>query len=107
MHAIDWALALPSCGATVDAGKNWKRRSSCTARQREDLGYLAGEREIDLVVNRDRPEQLINVAYSVTAPRTWVREITALEQGAARFRARRGCSSRMNTRPESRRPASR
>jgi len=54
-------------------------------RQREDLGYLAGEREVDLVVNRDRPEQLINVAYSVTAPRTWAREIAALEQGAARF----------------------
>jgi hypothetical protein len=51
----------------------------------EDLGYLAGEREVDVVVNRDRPEQLINVAYSVTAPRTWAREIAALEQGAARF----------------------
>jgi len=87
MHAIDWALALPFVAEpTVDAGKkletaiflHWRR-------QREDLGYLAGEREIDLVVNRDRPEQLINVAYSVTAPRTWAREITALEQGAARF----------------------
>jgi predicted AAA+ superfamily ATPase len=71
---------------TVDVGKkletaiflHWRR-------QREDLGYLAGEREVDLVVNRDRPEQLINVAYSVTAPRTWAREIAALEQGAARF----------------------
>jgi len=41
-------------------------------------------------VNRDHPEQLINVAHSVTAPRTWAREIAALEQGAARFpRAKR------------------
>jgi len=87
MHTIDWALALPFVAEpTVDVGKkletaiflHWRR-------QREDLGYLAGEREVDLVVNRDRPEQLINVAYSVTAPRTWAREIAALEQGAARF----------------------
>jgi hypothetical protein len=87
MHTIDWALALPFVAEpTVDVGKkletaiflHWRR-------QREDLGYLAGEREVDLVVNRDRPEQLINVAYSVTAPRTWAREIAALEQGATRF----------------------
>jgi len=87
MHTIDWSLALPFVAEpTVDAGKkletaiflHWRRR-------REDLGYLAGEREVDLVVNRDRPEQLINVAYSVTARRTWAREIAALEQGAARF----------------------
>jgi hypothetical protein len=87
MHTIDWALALPFVAEpTVDVGKkletaiflHWRR-------QREDLGYLAGEPEVDLVVNRDRPEQLINVTYSVTAPRTWAREIAALEQGAARF----------------------
>ena len=87
MHTIDWALALPFVAEpTIDVGKkletaiflHWRR-------QREDLGYLAGEREVDLVVNRDRPEQLINVAYSVTASRTWAREIAALEQGAARF----------------------
>jgi len=87
MHTIDWALAVPFVAApTVDVGKklesavflHWRR-------QREDLGYLAGEREVDVVVNRDQPEQLINVAYSVTAPRTWAREIAALEQGAARF----------------------
>jgi uncharacterized protein len=87
MHTIDWALARPFVAEPkVDAGKkletavflHWRR-------QREDLGYLAGEREVDLVVNRDRPEQLINVAYSVTAPGTWAREIAALDQGAMRF----------------------
>ena len=87
MHTIDWALAHPFVAEpTVDVGKkletavflHWRRR-------REDLGYLAGEREVDLVVNRDRPERLINVAYSVTAPQTWAREIAALEQGAVRF----------------------
>ena len=57
---------------------HWRRR-------REDLGYLAGDREIDLVVNRERPEQLINVAYSVSQPQTWAREIAALEEAGARF----------------------
>ncbi|MGD0090695.1 MAG: hypothetical protein ABSE73_12315 [Planctomycetota bacterium] len=49
------------------------------------MGYLAGEREVDLVVNRDLPEQLINVAYSVSQPQTWDRESAALEEAGARF----------------------
>jgi predicted AAA+ superfamily ATPase len=73
LHAIDWALAYPFVAEpTVDAGRklesavflHWRRRS-------EDLGYLAGEREVDLVVNRSRPEHLVNVAYSVSAAATW------------------------------------
>lgn len=92
LHTIDWALANPFVAEPkVDVGKkleaavflHWRR-------QREDLGYLAGGGEVDLVVNRERPEQLINVAYSVTARPTWAREIAALEHGAARFpRAKR------------------
>lgn len=92
LHAIDWALAYPFVAEpSIDVGKkletavflHWRR-------QREDLGYLAGDREVDLVVNRDRPEHLINVAYSVSASQTWMREITALEEAAARFpRAKR------------------
>jgi predicted AAA+ superfamily ATPase len=73
LHAIDWALAYPFVAEpTVDSGRklesavflHWRRRS-------EDLGYLAGEREVDLVVNRSRPEHLVNVAYSVSAAATW------------------------------------
>lgn len=71
---------------TVDVGKKLETAVFLHWRRREDLGYLAGEREVDLVVNRERPEQLISVSYSVTAPQTWAREIAALEQGAARFR---------------------
>jgi predicted AAA+ superfamily ATPase len=92
MHTIDWALAQPFVAEpTVDLGRRletavfleWRRR-------REDLGYLAGDREVDLVVNRERPEQLINVAYSVAAQETWSREIAALEHGRTRFpRAKR------------------
>lgn len=92
LHAIDWALAYPFVAEPrIDVGRkletavflHWRRH-------REDLGYLAGEREVDLVVNRDRPEHLINVAYSVSASETWAREIAALEEAGARFpRAKR------------------
>ena len=54
LHAIDWALAYSFVAEpSIDVGKkletavllHWRR-------QREDLGYLAGDREADLVVNR-------------------------------------------------------
>ena len=87
LHAVDWALAEPFVALPqLDVGKkletaiflHWRRR-------REDLGYLAGDGEVDLVVNRDRPEQLINVAWSVSRAETWQRETAALEAAAARF----------------------
>lgn len=87
VHAIDWALAYPFVTEpTIDVGKkletavflHWRR-------EREDLAYFAGGQEVDLVVNRDRPEHLINVAYSVSAPPTWAREIAALGEAGARF----------------------
>ncbi|MBI2921603.1 MAG: ATP-binding protein [Planctomycetes bacterium] len=87
LHAIDWALAYPFVAEPgIDVGKkletavflHWRRR-------REDLAYLAGDHEIDLVVNRDRPAQLVNVAWSVTRTETWDREIAALQWARARF----------------------
>jgi predicted AAA+ superfamily ATPase len=54
-------------------------------RQREDLGYLGGEREIDLVVNPERPELLVNVALSVGRSDTYEREIAGLEWAAVRM----------------------
>ncbi len=86
LHIVDWALGYPFAPETrIDAGRrlenavflHWRRR-------REDLGYLGGEREVDLVVGADRPEALINVALSVTAQATWEREIAALAWAAAR-----------------------
>lgn len=62
MRTIDWAPAQPFVAEpTVDLGRKletavfpeWRRR-------RADLGYLAGDREVDLVVNRERPEQLMS-----------------------------------------------
>lgn len=87
LHAIDWALAYPFVAEpAVDIGKkletavflHWRR-------QREDLAYLGGMHEIDLVVNPSRPEQVINVAYSVSRAETWSREIAALESGGLKF----------------------
>jgi predicted AAA+ superfamily ATPase len=86
LHAIDWALGYPFVPEqTIDAGRklesavflHWRRR-------REDLGYLAGDGEVDLVVDVDRPRLLINVALSITQPSAWEREISALVAGAAR-----------------------
>ncbi len=86
LHAIDWALGYPFLPETrIDTGKkletavflHWRR-------QREDLGYLGGEREIDLVVGTDRPEALINVALSLTAQATWEREIGTLTRAGTR-----------------------
>ncbi len=87
LHAIDWALAYPFVAEpSIDVGKKLETAVFLRwRRQREDLGYLAGDREVDLVVNREHPEQLINVAYSVSQSQAWEREIAALEDAGARF----------------------
>jgi hypothetical protein len=86
LHAVDWALGYPFAPEEmIDAGGkletavflHWRRR-------REDLAYLGGEREVDLVVNADQPQALINVTLSTAQTSTWDREIAALEWGAAR-----------------------
>jgi uncharacterized protein len=80
LHPVDWALGYPLVPEQlIDAGRkletavflHWRR-------QREDLAYLSADREIDLVVNVERPEVLINVALSVAQPEAWEREIAAL-----------------------------
>ena len=81
LHPVDWALGYPLVAEqTIDVGRkletavflHWRR---C----REDLSYLGGAHEVDLVVNSERPELLINVALSVADSRTWTREIAGLE----------------------------
>lgn len=87
LHTIDWSLAYPFVAEpSVDVGRKLKTAVFLRwRREREDLAYVGGEREIDLVVNRDRPEQLINVCWSVARAETWEREIGALEWAAARY----------------------
>jgi uncharacterized protein len=92
LHGVDWALGYPLVPQPfIDIGHkletaiylHWRR-------QREDLGYLGGEREIDLVVNPDQPELLVNVAAHVNRPEVYEREIGGLQWAAGRMpRARR------------------
>lgn len=92
LHGVDWALGYPLVPEPlIDAGRklenavylHWRR-------QREDLAYLGGEREVDLVVNPERPELLINVALHVDDAETYERETAALEWAGARVpRAKR------------------
>jgi predicted AAA+ superfamily ATPase len=92
LHGVDWALGYPLVPEPfINAGHkletaiylHWRR-------QREDLGYLGGEREIDLVVNSEQPELLVNVAVHIDSPRVYEREIGGLEWAARRMpRAKR------------------
>ena len=61
---------------------SWKRPSG--RRQREDLAYLGGDHEIDLVVNPEQCESVINVALSVDKIETWQRETSALQWAGQR-----------------------
>lgn len=87
LHPVDWALAYPMVvEPTLDVGRkletavflHWRRT-------REDLAYLGGDHEVDLVVNPDAPEHLINVAFSTSSPEAWAREIRALERATPVF----------------------
>jgi predicted AAA+ superfamily ATPase len=92
LHGVDWALGYPlvpepfiNTGHKLETAiyLHWRR-------QREDLGYLGGEREIDLVVNSEQPELLVNVAVHIDSPRVYEREIGGLEWAARRMpRAKR------------------
>jgi uncharacterized protein len=88
-HPVDWALGYPLVPEPfIDVGHkletavylHWRR-------QREDLAYVGGEREIDLVVNTDQPELLVNVAAHVDRPDVYEREIGGLEWAAGRIPA--------------------
>src|SRR5689334_1448212 len=91
-HGVDWALGYPlvpepfiNVGHKLETAiyLHWRR-------QREDLAYIGGEREIDLVVNPEQPELLINVAAHVDRPDVYEREIGGLQWAAGRMpRARR------------------
>ena len=87
LHGVDWALGYPLVPEPfIDAGRklesavylHWRR-------EREDLGYIGGDREIDLVVNPERPELLINVALNAARSETFEREIVGLQWAAARM----------------------
>jgi predicted AAA+ superfamily ATPase len=87
LHGVDWALGYPlvpepfiNVGHKLETAVylHWRR-------QREDLGYVGGEREIDLVVNPERPELLVNVAAHVDRPEVYEREVGGLEWATGRM----------------------
>ena len=84
LHGVDWALGYPlvpepfiNVGHKLETAiyLHWRR-------QREDLGYIGGVREIDLVVNPEHPELLINVAAHINHPEGYEREIGGLRWAA-------------------------
>lgn len=87
LHLIDWSLAQPFLTAP-SANLGHKLETALYLhwrRQRDDLGYLAGEREVDLVLNPDAPELLVNSCLSLASNATWQREVAALQSGARQF----------------------
>jgi len=87
LHPVDWALGYPLVPASlIDFGHkletaiylHWRR-------QREDLGYLGGDREVDLVINPEQQELLINVSAHIDHPGIYEREIGGLEWAAGRM----------------------
>ncbi len=92
LHAVDWALGYPlvpepfiNVGHKLESAiyLHWRR-------QREDLGYIGGKREIDLVVNPEHPEQLVNVANHIGRPEVYDREVGGLRWASSQMpRARR------------------
>lgn len=87
LHPVDWALGYPF---TPTQRRDIRRKLETAVylhhrRQREDLAYLGGESEVDLVLNADNPEALVNVAFSLTESAAWDREVGAFEAGARAF----------------------
>lgn len=84
LHPVDWALAYPLVmEPTLDVGRKLETAVFLHWRRiREDLAYLGGDHEVDLVVSPDAPEHMINVAFSLSSPEAWAREIKALEWAA-------------------------
>ena len=66
-------------GAMIDRGRKLENAVFLHhRRQREDLGYVAGPGEIDLVVGLQPTEAWINTAWSLADDDTWSREIAGL-----------------------------
>jgi len=82
LHVVDWALGYPyRPGAMIDRGRKLENAVFLHhRRQREDLAYIAGPGEVDLVVGTPRPEVWINTAWSLADEDTWRRETAALAQ---------------------------
>ncbi|PWU13621.1 MAG: ATPase [Verrucomicrobia bacterium] len=82
LHVVDWSLGYSyQPGPMIDRGRRLENAVFLHhRRQREDLGYVAGPAEIDLVVGLDGAEAWINTAWSLSDEDTWQRELRALQR---------------------------
>jgi predicted AAA+ superfamily ATPase len=85
LHVVDWALGYPyRPGAMIDRGRKLENAVFLHhRRQRDDLAYLGGAGEVDLVVGATQPEAWINSAWSLADDATWQRESAALTESGA------------------------
>ena len=85
LHVVDWTLGYSyRPGAMIDRGRKLENAVFLHhRREREDLAYLGGAGEIDLVVGRDLPEAWVNTSWSLADDETWQRERAALERPGA------------------------
>jgi len=82
LHVVDWSLGYSyRPGALIDRGRRLENAVFLHhRRQREDLAYLGGPAEIDLVVGTETPEAWVNTAWSLSEEETWKREEAALKR---------------------------
>ena len=80
LHVVDWALGYPyRPSAMIDRGRKLENAVFLHhRRQRDDLGYIAGTGEIDLVVGASAPEAWINTTWSLADDETWRRETSGI-----------------------------
>jgi len=83
LHVVDWTLGYPyRPGSLIDRGRRLENAVFLHfRRQREDLSYLAGPKEIDLVVGEaGQAEVWVNTAWSLSEEETWHRESAAIQR---------------------------
>jgi predicted AAA+ superfamily ATPase len=82
LHAVDWALGYSyRPGQLIDRGRRLENAVFLHhRRRREDLGYLPGQAEIDLVQGIDIPDAWISTAWSLSEEETWNREKASLQR---------------------------
>lgn len=82
LHVVDWALGFTYRPAPlIDRGRRLENAVFLHhRRRREDLAYLGGPEEIDLVIGTETCEAWVNTAWSLSEDTTWRREAAAIRR---------------------------
>jgi uncharacterized protein len=80
LHVVDWSLGYSfRPGPLIDRGRRLENAVFLHhRREREDMAYLGGPAEIDLVVGVETAEAWVNTTWSLSEEETWQRELAAL-----------------------------